>query len=356
MRVEVKIGVRMPDRQQNKGIAILIPSYNSVDTIPATLRSILALREDLRTHIDFVMLSDDGSTDKTIALANSMWDEIQVPLVIRSVDINGGEYRNVNGAIAAMPSHIEWVIIMHADNEALPTWISILARECYRATHDVATICGSYDYVSDGVVIEIGDQRGPDFIEDVRGGIASVRDTLRAGCWWHNGACVVRVSAWIAVGGHPVETPLLTAAQMLGFDSRSIGSRPKIRIKGDWDTCLRFLSSGYTIRYVGTALIRYVEYHASVSSGAFFWHGDLLETLQVIRRHQSALGLSDLIRLHYRVAFTLTKRMGGAILRRQWQRFGLALSASPTLAASFLCSLINHWNRGGETKSIPFRQ
>src|ERR1700733_5394416 len=178
-----------------KTVAILVPAYNSTPTLAATLRSILTLDEDLDRNIDFLMLCDDDSKDDTVGLAERTWTHPRVPLVVRRAEKNQGEYRNVNGGIAAMPPHIEWVLLMHSDNEALPAWIKVLVRECGRVDDKVATICGSYEYAVNGKTVDRGDQRGPDFIEDVPGGAATVRRTLFDGCWWHNGACAIRISA-----------------------------------------------------------------------------------------------------------------------------------------------------------------
>jgi glycosyltransferase involved in cell wall biosynthesis len=338
-----------------KNVAILVPAYNSTLTLEATLRSILALSVDLDRYIDFIMLCDDGSKDDTIVLAERTWTNRQVPLIVRSVDNNKGEYHNVNGGIAAMPSHIEWVLLMHADNEALPAWIRLLVRECGRVDDKVATICGSYEYVVNGKIAERGDQRGPDFIEDVPGEAATVRSTLFDGCWWHNGASAIRVSAWKDVGGHPQDTPLLGPLEIVGLRQPASSSTRRLRVKGDWDTSLRMLSSGYTIRYVGTPVIRYIECHNGVSSGSFAWHGDLLETLQVMRRHQAVLGFNDIVRLHWRVLRTMTRRFGGAIIRGHWRRAWFAVQAIPVMLTSLFASLITLLRgEGGRLSRIPF--
>ena len=338
-----------------KNIAILVPSYNSANTLAPTLRSILDQGHELGRHIDFIMLSDDGSTDATVALAESTWTHPTVPLQVKRADVNQGEYRNVNGAFAAMPPHIEWVLVMHADNEALPGWIEVLARECGRAGDDVATICGSWHYVVDGKLADAGDARGADYVETIVGSDKSVRESIFAGCWWHNSTAAIRVSAWKEVGGHPQETPLLGPLEMLGL--RTIPSPPqrKLRIKGDWDVLLRLLSSGKAVVYVGTPVIRYIEQSASVSGGSFAWHGDLLETLQVMRRHQAVLSAKDIFRLHGRNAMTLGRRFGGAVLRGHWRRAGFAVQALPYLISSLMISILDHaGHHGGRLTSIPF--
>jgi glycosyltransferase involved in cell wall biosynthesis len=338
-----------------KNIAILVPSYNSAETVEATLESILALSKELESHIDFLMLSDDGSKDDTVEIAERIWNHPTVPLLVRRVDKNGGEYRNVNGAFAAMPEHIEWVLIMHADNQALPGWIEWLARECRQAGEMTASICGSWKYAVDGVVVHEGDQRGHEYVEVIPGNDTSVRNTIFKGCWWHNSTAAVRVNAWKAVGGHPQETPLLGAFEVLGLRSPSKNPPRKLRIKGDWDSLLRLLSSGWEIRYIGAPLIRYMELSSSVSAGSFAWHGDLLESLQVMRRHQSVLSLGDITRYHGQVGLTLLRRFIGGVVRGQWRRSWLALLAAPVMGTSLLVSLLNRQREvGGKLTQISF--
>ena len=338
-----------------KNIAILVPSYNSASTLASTLSSFLDQGQELDRHIDFIMLSDDGSKDGTVALAESTWHHPTVPLQVKRAEVNQGEYRNVNGAFAAMPPHIEWVLIMHADNEALPGWIQVLARECGRAGTEVATICGSWHYVVDGRLADAGDTRGPDYVESITGNDKSVRESIFAGCWWHNSTAAIRVSAWKEVGGHPQETPLLGPLEMLGLRTIPSSLQRKLRIKGDWDVLLRFLSSGKSIVYVGIPVIRYIEQSTSVSGGSFAWHGDLLETLQVMRRHQAVLSAKEIVLFHGRNTVTLGRRFVGAVLRGQWRRAGFAVKAVPYFIFSLMISILARVRRhGGRLTSIPF--
>jgi hypothetical protein len=118
---------------------------------------------------------------------------------------------------------------------------------------------------------------------------------------------------------------------------------------------LRMLSSGYTIRYVGTPLIRYIEFHASVSAGSFAWHGDLMEELQVVRRHQSVLGFGDIISLHWQRLWILGWRFGGAVVRGQWRRAWLAVATVPVVVTSFIASsAMLMRGEGGQLRKIPF--
>lgn len=324
-------------------------------TIEATLRAILAQGDELSRNVDFVMLSDDGSTDDTVGIAERLWGEGPVPLVVRRTERNAGEYRNVNGAIAAMPGHIRWVLIMHADNEPLPGWVDLLARECRRADDRVASICGSWHVVVEGRVKHLGDSRGPDYVERIEAGNDNIRSTLLRGCWWHNSTAAVRIEAWRAVGGHPQQTPVEGVAQILGLRQPREPSPPMLRIKGDWDTLLRFLESGWDVLYIGHPLIRYHDVPTGVSAGSIARHGDLIETLQVARRHDRALRAGDVWRLHAQVAYTLLRRFGGALGRGQLGRAGHAMTAAPLVLASLLAMSSRRFaGRNRALASIPF--
>ncbi len=321
-----------------KNIAILVPSYNSIATLKATLEAILALSEELARHVDFLMLSDDGSKDNTVELAEATWNHPTVPMVVKRAEQNQGEYKNVNGAFAAMPEHIEWVAIMHSDNEVLPGWMDIFAREAKRVPKEVASICASYHYVSNGVVTCFGDKRGAEFVEDIAGEAASVRSTIARGCWWHNGCSINRVAAWKQVGGHPEDVPIESIMEILGLSKMRPYSKKNMRIKGDWDTSLRMLSNGMTIRYVGTPLMRYIEFSGSVSTGAFAWHGDLIETMQVMRRHQSVLTFKDICKNHSKIGITFLRRIIGSTLRRDFRRAWFGVLGIWYVPASFLAT------------------
>lgn len=328
--------MRGDDASGSKSLAVLVPSFNSAATIESTLRAILDRAEELQRHVDFVMLSDDGSRDDTVTIAERVWGVGPVPLVVRRAECNVGEYRNVNGAFAAMPGHIEWVLIMHADNEPLPGWVDLLARECASADDKVASICGSWHVVMDGRVKHLGDTRGPDHVERIAAGPDSIRGSLLRGCWWHNSTAAIRVAAWRAVGGHPQQTPLEGPLQMLGL--RPVPEPPPrmLRIKGDWDTLLRFLESGWDVLYVAHPLIRYIDVTTSVSAGSFAWHGDLVETLQVARRHDKALRHFDVLKLHGTVLRKLARRFGGSLLQGEHTRAVHAVRTLPVVFASFL--------------------
>jgi hypothetical protein len=95
--------------------------------------------------------------------------------------------------------------------------------------------------------------------------------------------------------------------------------------------------------------------NTSVSTGSFGWHGDLIETLQVIRRHQAALKWTDLVRLHFQGGITLLKRFLKSLVTLQWKRAGYAVLAAPYWPASMLASTVTCLRgTGGRTPRIPF--
>lgn len=337
----------------NSSIAILVPTYNATSTLGPTLTAMRALEGEMIGRVALVMISDDGSTDGTVELARELWSGSSLPMLMRCVSPNGGEYRNVNGAVADMPAAIEWVLIMHADNIPLPGWVQKLCDAIALAPPEVATICGSYEYVCDGVVRDRGDREPDGSVVKVAGDAASIRGTLVKGCWWHNSAAAIRVSAWRAIGGHPAQTPLLGMPELLGWRAAVPGLGRQLRIKGDWDSFLRMLSSGYSAWYLPTPLMQYIEVSSSVSAGSFAWHGDLLESQQVLMRHQSALGLADLIWLHAAYVGVLLRRLVAAIARRHWRRAGWAIQAFPVM---IVAALISIWRRirrvGGVTQTV----
>src|SRR5919106_1579541 len=100
-------------------IAILIPSFNSADTIGPTLESVQAQGDGLR-HIFALYLADDCSRDHTIAIAEASW-KATVPLHVLKGERNLGERGNVNRAMElAERESVDWVLLLHSDDIAKP--------------------------------------------------------------------------------------------------------------------------------------------------------------------------------------------------------------------------------------------
>src|SRR2546428_14077995 len=105
-------------------IAILIPSFNSADTIGPTLESVQAQSVGL-TRVFAIYLADDCSTDDTTQVAGAGW-KAAVPLYVVKGDRNLGERGNINRAMAVIKQNLDWVLLLHADDIVNSTWLQII--------------------------------------------------------------------------------------------------------------------------------------------------------------------------------------------------------------------------------------
>jgi SAM-dependent methyltransferase/glycosyltransferase involved in cell wall biosynthesis len=283
------------------------------------MQSLLAQGEALR-RCDSVVLTDDCSQDKTIEVAKAAWSG-PIPLIIRAAKENRGEYKNMNECIAQLPAHIEWYLVMHADNFAKPGWIETLLDAADQADSRVGTICTSWDNLAEDGTVWGGDNRYPPTVERIEGNAASVLGTLKKGCWWHISSCVTRVRCYREIGGLP-----------LG-----------LRLKGDWDFLLRLLSSGWDVIYLPIALMRYRMNPMGSSSITFRRHRDIYETLTVLRRHLDVMSSGHINSYHMANLWILIRRMTKSSLLGQWERAMLAIPTSGFVFSSLAKSLMDKW-------------
>ena len=172
--------------------AVLIPSYNSVTTLGETLHSLLA--QDL-SSIDGVYLADDASADDTVEIARRVWQST-TPLFVLRREQNGGERRNVNGALGQLPAHVEWIHILHSDDIAKPHWLSTMVRHIDGAPATVASVCSSWDNLNGDGSVEPGENEPAKPAVHVDGSPEAIRSTLQKGCWWHISGCAIRLAAF----------------------------------------------------------------------------------------------------------------------------------------------------------------
>ncbi|HEX3919615.1 MAG TPA: glycosyltransferase [Caulobacteraceae bacterium] len=285
--------------------AIIVPSYNCASYVTDTLQSLLAQGEALK-RCDFVVLTDDCSQDDTIEVAKAAWNG-PIPLVVYSAEKNRGEYGNMNECVARLPDHIEWYLVMHADNMAKAGWLEALLDAADAADERVGTIFTSWDSLHEDGSITTGEYRQPPQIERIVGNDASVLGTIQRGCWWHISSCVSRVRMYREIGGLP-----------LGF-----------RLKGDWDFLMRLLEAGWDVEYIPTAFMLYRDNPAGSSSISFRAHKDIHEILTVLRRHQRVASAQQISAYHLTQLATLGRRLGGGVIRGNWTR---AMKTFPTAA------------------------
>ncbi|CUH81484.1 TIGR04283 family arsenosugar biosynthesis glycosyltransferase [Tropicibacter naphthalenivorans] len=97
-------------------ISVILPTLNAADHLPACLNSLgEGLAEGL---IRELILSDGGSTDATLQIAQSAGAE-----VVTGPASRGGQLRR--GAEAAQG---EWLLILHADSVLAPGWAEAVLR------------------------------------------------------------------------------------------------------------------------------------------------------------------------------------------------------------------------------------
>jgi glycosyltransferase involved in cell wall biosynthesis len=315
--------------RQTRPIVILVPAYRCETMIVETLESIQQQGE-LLNEIRAVIIADDGSRDRTAAVARSTWKS-PVPLVILERQFNCGEYASVNSAVEQFPPDIEWFLIMHADNIAKPGWLQTFLERIDQTTDDVGMIGSSYDSFADGGPIRPGENEPPDRVVTVTGSKAAVADTLRMGCWWHISSCAIRVAMF-----------------------RKVGGLPKImQLKGDWDFMLRVLVDGWTIEHLPRSLMLYRDNPAGSTSISFRRHMDIWETMLVIGRFHWAMSGSSLARLHAQYFWYLMRRTGGALLSLNVVRLLWVFPAMGCIIASYWSCCLD---RGQQTEIVPRRR
>ena len=120
-------------------VVLLIPAYNSAETIECTVRSIQAQGDALH-GLKAVCLADNCSRDATVAVAQAAWSA-STPLWVLSSESNVGQHNNVNRAFAALRGEADWLVLLHADDEAKPGWLASMLREIDSAEPNVASVC-----------------------------------------------------------------------------------------------------------------------------------------------------------------------------------------------------------------------
>jgi GT2 family glycosyltransferase len=113
--------------------SIIIPALNEENHIGACLDSICGLDGD-QDEIE-ILVADNGSTDRTVAVANSYSDRIDVRILVRS-ELRVGALRNAAAQLATG----RYLAFLDADCLPHPSWIETASRIL---RHNPGTITGS---------------------------------------------------------------------------------------------------------------------------------------------------------------------------------------------------------------------
>ncbi|MBV9546239.1 MAG: glycosyltransferase, partial [Chloroflexi bacterium] len=276
-------------------IVVLIPAYNSAETISATLDSLATQREIQR--LSRVYVADDASSDGTVQLCRACWKG-PVPLHLWRAELNLGQQSNVNRALTALQSDADWVLMLHADDMVKQGWLASLLHEIDHADQRVASICTSWDNLFADGSVEPGenDFQGPTRV--IHGTRQSVRNTLLSGCWWHISGCAIRTTAFADVGPFDESMPYMA----------------------DWDWLLRCLEHGWSISYVPRSFVLYRLHERSVAAVSLLADLDISESLRIAGRYAGLLSVRDVAQFHGRRASFALRRMLRALQRRQPSR------------------------------------
>jgi glycosyltransferase involved in cell wall biosynthesis len=278
-------------------LAILIPSYNSADTIAQTLDSVQRQLPGIGSDVS-VYLADDGSKDDTVATARQTW-KAAVPLRVIARERNLGQWPNKNGALAEIASQADWVLLLHADDFVRSEWLPVLVDRISRCPASVGSICSGWNNLYSENPTPDAEKDAPPKIERIRGTEDSVHWTLLKGCWWLISGCAIRLAAFRDVGP---------------FDAQfSYG--------GDYDWLLRCLHKGWDVEFVEKNLTFRRSLSGSVSGQSSLRHVDIRDYIRIYTRYAAILAPREIVHLHVKACVTLLRRMARSILSRNPRRF-----------------------------------
>ncbi len=123
--------------------SVVVPAFNRSDSLPATIRSLVAQEEFRRTREMEVIVVDDGSTDGT---AQSIDDLRTEGLRLLRQDNRGVSAARNAGIEAAQGDYLAFV---DSDDTVEPDWLKALAAQT-RTTEVVGLVCCGYWRVEQG--------------------------------------------------------------------------------------------------------------------------------------------------------------------------------------------------------------
>jgi glycosyltransferase involved in cell wall biosynthesis len=285
-------------------VAILIPSYNSADTIAQTLDSVQNQLPDAVSDIR-IYLADDGSKDGTVAVAQHTW-KAHIPLRVIGRQRNLGQWPNKNSALAEISSNADWVLLLHSDDFARREWLSVLLNRVSCCPASVGSICSGWKNLSVENPIPRPEDNAPPEIRQIRGTGESVRMTLLKGCWWLISGCAIRLATYRDVGP---------------FD-------PRFPYGGDYEWLLRLLHKGWDVEFVEKNLTFRRHHSGSVGGQSSLRHVDIRDYIRIYNRYASVLTPGEILRLHVEACVALVRRMARSVLSCNMRRF---LSACSTI-------------------------
>ena len=272
-------------------LALLIPTYNSSNTIKETLNSIQGQLDE--SNLSFVLISDDCSTDNTIDIVKSSWQH-KTPIEFIEHKENIGQWSNMNFAIRSVKDRVDWILILHSDDIARDEWLGNILRSINNCDDEqVVTIFPNRDYLYSDGTVETGSEL---ILFKDRNVLTGTEDLLvnviKYGCFWYITGCAIRISSFELLGD---------------FDE-------KIQYAGDKDWLIRLLRNKMKIQYIPQNLIMYRRHDDAVSFNTLSNNIDFIENFYLINKYIKYLNVKDLIYLHLRYLVFVSKRFVKSIL------------------------------------------
>ncbi|MCL4247149.1 MAG: glycosyltransferase [Anaerolineae bacterium] len=301
-------------------LAVLIPIYNSAETIGDTLNSLLQCKG--LDAIETVAFADDGSQDNSLEIAEAICRQSALDYRIIRHESHVGQWANVSQSISILAEKgIDWVIILHSDDLVKPDWIELMYKGISESSERVASVSTNWDnLLPDGTII-------PNSIDihvsadEKLGNTTSVRFSLRTGCWWHISGAAIRTSAFQTIGP---------------FDS-------EFTYNSDYEWLLRTLSSGWSVRYLKEAPLIWRRHPTSVSAKARRLDTDLHQAMRIGKRYSYHLSRLEYGALQIKTASFALRRMGRASLSCDLSKFAISLRTLITALATIPQKSSEQW-------------
>jgi glycosyltransferase involved in cell wall biosynthesis len=195
-------------RAHGNGIAVVVPAYNAVTTLAATLQSVLA--ED---NVDEIVAIDDGSEDGTLAVAHSFEPRVRV-LTGPNRGVSASRNRGIRETTA------EWLLFLDSD-DLLVAGTLTLRLEAARVTGADVVICDWLDIQDDGSGnLTDGVHRSVDW-----SALAANPELATATHVWATTAAILYSRKIVErIGGFNADLPIIQDARFL-FDAAYQGAR-----------------------------------------------------------------------------------------------------------------------------------
>lgn len=133
-------GGRAAPASDRVAISVVIPAFNREQLIGLQLAALAAQRWDGEWE---VVVADNGSTDGTVAVAESFRDRLPALRVVDASDRRGaGHARNVG----AREARGEWLLFVDDDDEVQPGWLASMAAALER--HDFVACATDYELLN----------------------------------------------------------------------------------------------------------------------------------------------------------------------------------------------------------------